>query len=123
MRSLWATQVNQAVIAELLVEYWHIAVVEALLILISIGFFFRFVIPSSMTDRAAIVLGHPVAAGRLFAQEGSDAGAQHFEIECQVFGLAGECEVARDDEVQVVDSGRSDVKHAGYLEGEGSERL
>ena len=76
-----------------------------------------------LTDGATIVLGDPVAAGRLFAQEGSDAGAQHFEIECQVFGLAGECEVARDDEVQVVDSGRSDVKHAGYLEGEGSERL
>ena len=36
---------------ELLIEYWHMAIVAALLLLISIGFLFKFVVPARRLSR------------------------------------------------------------------------
>ncbi len=50
-------------ITTILVEYWHIAIVAALLLLISIGFFLRFVFPAlrlSGRDNSGHLLFHPL---------------------------------------------------------------
>ena len=40
----------------LIVEYWHMAIVAALLVFISIGFLFRFVIPAMRLDEGVMII-------------------------------------------------------------------
>jgi len=44
-------RVGEAGYVELLIEYWHVAIVAALLLLISIGFLFKFVVPARRLSR------------------------------------------------------------------------